>query len=121
MRRPLLGAVVGLALLGGCSSGDDDAAAASSSTAPAATATSTSSSAAASSSSGGGASGCAPAGDGVPAGADAEPTIDVDGDGQPDTEWIATQIGADGAVTFGVTTASGSTFTSQIRSASPVA
>ena len=59
--------------------------------------------------------------DGVPAGADAKPTVDVDGDGQADTEWIATQIGADGAVTFGVTTASGATFTSQLRSASPVA
>jgi hypothetical protein len=45
----------------------------------------------------------------------------VDGDGRPDTEWISTQIGADGAVTFGVTTASGATFTSQLRSASPVA
>jgi hypothetical protein len=121
MRRSLLGALVGLALLGGCSSGDADADAASGSTAPTSTAPVPSSSAAASSSSGGGSAGCAPAGNGVPAGADAKPTIDVDGDGRADTEWIATQIGADGAVTFGVTTAAGATFSSEIRSASPVA
>jgi hypothetical protein len=122
MRRHVLGALVGLALLGGCSTGDGDANgngnpdAAPGTTAPAPAP----SSSAAGSSSGSGSAGCAPAGDGVPAGADAKPTIDVDGDGQVDTEWIATQLGADGAVTFGLTTASGATFTSEIRSASPV-
>jgi hypothetical protein len=117
MRRHVLAALVGLALLGGCSSGDGDPEAAAGTTAPAPAP----SSSATASSSGSGSAGCAAAGDGVPAGADAKQTIDVDGDGQPDTEWIATRIGADGAVTFGVTTASGATFTSEIRSASPVA
>jgi hypothetical protein len=44
-------------------------------------------------------------------------TIDVDGDGSPDTEWIA-QI--DTVTRFGVTTASGATFSYDVNSASPV-
>jgi hypothetical protein len=67
------------------------------------------------------ATGCPPTGDGVPAGADRAPAVDVDGDGRPDTEWISRQIDSDGGVTFGVTTASGATTTAVIRSASPVA
>ena len=50
------------------------------------------------------ATGCAPAGAGVPAGATSKPIIDVDGDGRPDVGWI------NGAVNFGITTASGATF-----------
>jgi hypothetical protein len=113
MSRRLVCAVAALAVLSGCSSGGDDAASGSASPA-------TTSSAAASSSETGSA-GCAPTGDGVPAGADAKEALDVDGDGRADTEWIATQPAADGSVTFGVTTASGATFSSVIRSASPVA
>jgi hypothetical protein len=117
VRRRLVCAVAALAVLGGCSSGDDDDGA-SGSTTPATSSAATSSSAAASSS---GAAGCAPAGNGVPAGADAKESLDVDGDGRADTEWIATEPAGDGSVTFGVTTASGATFSSVIRSASPVA
>jgi len=46
---------------------------------------------------------------------------DVDGDGTPDTLWIATEPDADGGVPFGITTAAGGTFGTTIRSASPVA
>ena len=50
------------------------------------------------------ATGCVPVGAGVPAGASSKPIIDVDGDGRPDVGWI------NGAVNFGITTASGATF-----------
>ncbi len=50
-------------------------------------------------------SGCAPMGSGIPAGAARREIIDVDGDGRPDTGWI------EGGTTFGITTASGATFT----------
>ncbi len=50
------------------------------------------------------ATGCVPAGAGVPAGASSKPIIDVDGDGRADVGWI------NGAVNFGITTASGATF-----------
>ena len=65
-------------------------------------------------------SGCPASGKGVPAGADSAPTLDVDGDGRADTEWIARSPAPDGSVAFGVTTASGSTFTGRIESASPI-
>jgi hypothetical protein len=108
MRRPLLCALSAVLLLAGCASGgDDDRAAATSSAEATEAAPSTS-------------AGCPPTGDGVPAGADAQPTLDVDGDGQADTEWIDTSSGSDGGVTFGVTTASGATATAVIRSASPI-
>jgi hypothetical protein len=112
MRRPLLCALSAVLLLAGCSSGDGDgqAAAPSSTAAPATTAAGPSTSA-----------GCPPTGDGVPAGADQQPIVDVDGDGQADTEWIDPAPGSDGGVTFGVTTASGATATAVIRSASPIA
>lgn len=48
--------------------------------------------------------GCPAAGSGVPAGAVNKQIIDVDGDGRPDLGWIS------GAATFGITTASGATF-----------
>ncbi|MGZ6799554.1 MAG: hypothetical protein ACXVGR_06930 [Mycobacteriaceae bacterium] len=54
-------------------------------------------------------SGCAPAGTGVPAGAVTKQVIDVDGDGRPDTGWIS------GGTNFGITTASGATFSVPIN------
>ena len=48
--------------------------------------------------------GCAPAGSGIPTGASSKPIIDVDGDGRPDVGWI------NGGTSFGITTASGATF-----------
>ncbi|MBT0993392.1 hypothetical protein KIN34_03715 [Cellulomonas sp. DKR-3] len=61
------------------------------------------------------AAGCPAGGDAVPAGADVRPAVDVDGDGQPDKAWIS--AGADRR--FGITTASGATFSVPIDSASP--
>jgi hypothetical protein len=104
MRRPAVCALLGLALLAGCSSGNDDRSASPGTTAPATQAP-----------------GCPATADGVPAGADQKPTVDVDGDGDADTGWIARQPGIDGGVTFGVTTASGGTFSAVIQSASPAA
>jgi hypothetical protein len=54
----------------------------------------------------------------MPTGATAASTIDVDGDGRTDRQWIAT-VG--GATEFGVTTASGATFSYSVTSASPIA
>jgi hypothetical protein len=54
----------------------------------------------------------------APAAAVTAAAIDVDGDGRIDTEWIA-QIGA--VTRFGVTTASGATFSYDVSSASPIA
>jgi hypothetical protein len=65
------------------------------------------------------AAGCAPGGGGVPSGAATAPTLDVDGDGRPDTMWIATGPAADGSVPFGVTTSSGRTFSAATSSGSP--
>lgn len=59
--------------------------------------------------------GCPAAGDGVPAGADSVEVVDVDGDGKPDQAWLSG--GADRA--FGITTASGATFSAPVDSASP--
>jgi len=61
-------------------------------------------------------SGCPAAGDGVPEGAAATEVIDVDGDGRPDTAWLTGGAGR----TFGITTASGATFSAPIESASPI-
>lgn len=61
------------------------------------------------------AGGCAATGDGAPAGAAAIRTIDVDGDGQQDTLWVATGTER----TVGVTTASGATFTHPITLGGP--
>jgi len=58
---------------------------------------------------------CAPTKEGVPDDADTVTVIDVDGDGQRDTAWITP--GADRR--FGITTASGATFSEAIDSASP--
>lgn len=63
--------------------------------------------------------GCTPDGTGVPSAAVSNQTIDVDGDGRPDTEWIQTD--PDGQVLLGITTASGATFGAQFSSGSPIA
>lgn len=58
--------------------------------------------------------GCPPNGVAAPAGA--VPIVDVDGDGRPDKAWISAGFGR----RFGITTASGATFSIEIDSASPV-
>ena len=60
--------------------------------------------------------GCAPTETVAPAGVTAVQVIDVDGDGRPDTAWISG--GANRS--FGITTASGATFSSPINTASPI-
>ena len=65
--------------------------------------------------------GCPSVGRALPAGAHTKQTIDVDGDGRPDTEWIADRPDSSGGVPFGVRTASGAVFSAGIESASPVA
>ncbi|MFE4465009.1 hypothetical protein ACFRCR_07785 [Oerskovia sp. NPDC056781] len=60
--------------------------------------------------------GCAATETGTPAGASTHQIVDVDGDGRPDTAWLTG--GADR--TFGITTASGATFSAPVTSASPV-
>ena len=61
------------------------------------------------------AAGCAPNGVAAPPGANEVTVVDVDGDGKPDKAWISP--GADRQ--FGITTASGATFSIPIESASP--
>lgn len=61
--------------------------------------------------------GCTPDGTGVPAGVVHNQTVDVDGDGKPDTEWMKPEVG--GKFLLGITTASGSTFGAYFASASP--
>jgi hypothetical protein len=65
--------------------------------------------------------GCPSVGRAVPAGTTTRPTVDVDGDGRPDTAFIATRPDAQGAVAFGIRTASGAVFQASISSASPIA
>jgi len=62
------------------------------------------------------ADGCPAGGAGVPNGADVREVVDVDGDGRADQAWLS--AGADRR--FGVTTASGATFSIAIDSASPL-
>ncbi|WP_222270488.1 hypothetical protein [Modestobacter marinus] len=64
--------------------------------------------------------GCPATDDTAPADASTAPTVDVDGDGAPDTAWNARGSTGDGGVPFGVTTASGATAGALISSASPV-
>lgn len=64
------------------------------------------------------AAGCSPGGGGVPAGADVREVVDVDGDGRPDRAWLSLDHGGDRR--FGVTTASGATFSIAIDDASPI-
>jgi hypothetical protein len=121
MRRSVLSALLGLALLAGCSSGDDDSAS------PGTTTTTRTTTAAAPSTSGAtgaGTAGCPAAGgerpSGVPATADSKQTLDVDGDGRPDTVYIDDETGGGGGVPFGIVTASGADFFENFASASPV-
>ncbi len=60
--------------------------------------------------------GCAPTSEQTPAGADTADIVDVDGDGRNDMAWITGGAGR----TFGVTTASGATFSHTIDSDSPL-
>ncbi|MET4226636.1 hypothetical protein ACWFNS_16425 [Oerskovia enterophila] len=62
------------------------------------------------------ATGCTPTEGGTPDGASTHEIIDVDFDGRPDTAWLTT--GADRR--FGITTASGATFSAPVTTASPV-
>jgi len=57
----------------------------------------------------------------VPAGTRTRQTVDVDGDGRPDTAFIGLGPDSSGGVPFGVRTASGAVLASTIRSASPIA
>jgi hypothetical protein len=65
--------------------------------------------------------GCPSVGRALPPGAVSRPTVDVDGDGRPDTAFIADSPDSSGGVAFGIRTASGGVFSATIRSASPVA
>lgn len=64
--------------------------------------------------------GCPATAAGTPAGAATAPAIDVDGDGRDDTAWLS-GVAGDGERTFGITTASGATFSTPFSSASPIA
>ena len=61
------------------------------------------------------AAGCTDNGVLIPAGAITHKTIDVDGDGRADTEWIS----GSPSLLFGVTTASGATYSYPLATASP--
>ena len=65
--------------------------------------------------------GCPSVGRAVPAGTRTKQTVDVDGDGRPDTAFIGLAPDSSGGVPFGVRTASGAVLASTIHSASPVA
>ena len=54
--------------------------------------------------------GCPSVGRAIPSGAVSMPTVDVDGDGRPDTAFIASSPDSSGAVAFGIRTASGGVF-----------
>jgi hypothetical protein len=128
-RVPVACTAAGLLLLAGCGGGSSGGAASAGSSTTASAGASTSASGGGSASgastktaSGGGAkAGCPSVGRAIPAGAQSKPTVDVDGDGRPDTEWIATTVDANGGVPFGIRTASGALFSATISSASPQA
>src|SRR4051794_24449381 len=48
--------------------------------------------------------GCPTTDDPAPTDVSSAPTVDVDGDGAPDTAWIASEPAADGGIQFGFTT-----------------
>ena len=101
-------------VLAGCSSDDGDAAASST------TAASTAPTSGSPSPAGGtGGAGCPVTGYALTDVISA-PTLDVDGDGAADTEWIASQPAADGSVQFGIPTASGDAIATNLQSASPL-
>jgi hypothetical protein len=119
----LAAAVVLLSGCGGSGGGGGTAAGTSTTPRASSSAAAPSSSAAASTtaSNWGAMAGCPSVGRALPAGSHSKQTVDVDGDGRPDTEWIADQPDSSGGVAFGVRTASGAVFAATIRSASPVA
>ncbi|WP_369133643.1 hypothetical protein [Modestobacter sp. I12A-02662] len=111
MRRPTVVLWLVPLLLAGCAGNgqEDDAAPGTSSSAP-------SSSASPSPSPSGG---CPATDDPAPTDVSTAPTVDVDGDGAPDTAWIADGSTGEGGVPFGVTTASGATAGALFASVSP--
>jgi hypothetical protein len=117
---PLVALAAALTLAGCNSSGDGGTSASGSSSSAAGSSTAAGGSSSASSSRTAQA-GCPSVGRAVPSGAQTKQTIDVDGDGRPDTEWIATSADASGGIPFGIRTASGGVFSATINSASPVA
>jgi hypothetical protein len=117
--RVAAGLLAPLVVAGCASSGGSPSSGPSSSSPAASSSAAASSSSAASSSAAAG--GCTAKDATQPSDAATRPTVDVDGDGKPDTVWIARQPDADGGVPFGITTAAGGTFATTIRSASPVA
>jgi hypothetical protein len=118
MRRLFPCALVGLAVLTGCSSGGDDPDATPAPTTTATTTTTATPAVSAPATTGGASAGCPPTGYALTGTAHA-PTLDIDGDGAADTAWIATQPAADGSTQFGVQTASGDAIAANLQSASP--
>jgi hypothetical protein len=108
-------------LLTGCAGGGGTGGTASSTSSSAATSTGAAGSSTAAGGGGGKQAGCPSVGRAIPQGAQTKSTVDVDGDGRPDTEWIATSADASGGIPFGVRTASGAVFSADIMSASPIA
>jgi len=96
--------------------GGDDAVPAASATTPAATTTAPQTEPSTPATTTAPAAGCTPNDATVPAGADVVTVIDVDGDGRPDEAWLS----GGASRTFGITTASGATFSTTIESASPI-
>jgi len=121
MRRLLPTAVLaGSLLLTGCSSGTDEDAGATATATTTATTTASSPAGSAPATTSGTVGGC-PATRNALTGTANAPTLDIDGDGKADTEWIATEPAADGSVEFGVQTASGDAISADVQSASPIA
>ncbi|MCU1616555.1 MAG: uncharacterized protein JWO98_4095 [Frankiales bacterium] len=119
--RVVLAIVSAGLLLAGCSHGGGTAAAGTSTAATSSGGSSSDAGSPTAGAGGGSKAGCPSVGRALPPGVRSAPTIDVDGDGRPDTQWIATGPAADGGVSFGIRTASGAVFSATIRSASPVA
>jgi hypothetical protein len=119
VRRVLLIVVlVGVVLLSACSSDDDDNSSSTSSPSTTSSATSTAPTTTATSAPPVTTTTACTTGDHtIPTGAVTRPTIDVDGDGQPDVAWIVT---GNGTTTFGIATSAGGGATVPFDSASPV-
>lgn len=110
-------AVLALGLIAGCGgSGDEPTSAAPSPTTETGQDTGTPEETTSAPAGDGEAAGCPATDVGTPEGADVVEVVDVDGDGAPDEAWLTG--GADR--TFGITTASGATFSVPVDSASPL-
>jgi len=120
-RTAVLASLAAGLLLAGCAGGGGGTTAASTSSSSTSSAAGSSTAATGSSTGGGKQAGCPSVGRAIPQGAQSKQTVDVDGDGRPDTEWIATSADSTGGVPFGIRTASGAVFSSTISSASPQA